>query len=172
MKRLSILLCLGQAIGAMCALGAEFVSVAAENFESCRELKPGKIYRFAESVDFAAALGESAMSLTNGTAGLIVPAGVKVTLAGGAADGVLGGGAGIEVGSKATLYIYGDGELVATGGAAAAGQSGAPGASGSVNVTGAANAFESAVVESRGGSGGAGGNGGGGAGAGLGGRGG
>ena len=93
MKRLSILLCLGQAIGAMCALGAEFVSVAAENFESCRELKPGKIYRFAESVDFAAALGENAMSLTSGTAGLVVPAGVKVTLAGGAADGVLGGGA-------------------------------------------------------------------------------
>lgn len=172
MKRLSILLCLGQAIGAMCALGAEFVSVTAENFESCRDLQPGKIYRFAEGIDFAAAPGESAMSLTNGTAGIIVPAGVKVTLAGGAADGVLGGGAGIEVGSKATLYIYGDGELVATGGAAAAGQSGAPGASGTVSVAGAASAFESVTVVSRGGSGGGGGNGGGGAGAGAGGRGG
>ena len=133
------------ALGAVCAARADVdeldplvpesvtadpVTVTPENFGRCRQMQPSAIYRFLEDFDFQAAPGESAMTLAYGEAGIYVPAGVKVTLRGGAANGMTGAGAGIEVAPGAKLYVYGEGELEGVGGGAASGASGAAGKSG------------------------------------------
>ena len=76
----------------------------------------------------AAPATESAMAVADGaTVALIIPSGVEVSLTGGSANGVTGAGAGIEVPVGATLNIAGAGKLYAYGGKAADGANGEQG---------------------------------------------
>ena len=97
-----------------------------------------------------------------GTVYLYIPARLQITCTGADASGATCGGAGIELTEGNTLYLIGDGKLVATGGNAANGSNGGNG--------GDASFTELKWVRS--GDGGRGGDGGGGAGAGIGTRGG
>lgn len=116
---------------------------------------------------------DETVTCTNSTAGgsgitisgevyLYIKEGCTLTATGAAGSGQTGGGAGINVPSTATLYLLGEGSVVATGGKAADG------------TQGATNQKTAKINESgyQAGTGGAGGNGGGGAGAGIGGKGG
>ena len=97
-----------------------------------------------------------------GTVYLYIPARLQITCTGADASGATCGGAGIELTEGNTLYLIGDGKLVATGGNAANGSNGGNG--------GDASFTERSWIRS--GDGGRGGDGGGGAGAGIGTRGG
>ena len=113
---------------APCAANAATTYVTAANFGSHRTLLNGNVYRFAGSVSYTADRGENAMTVADGANVVIaIPAGVSVRLTGGDALLRNGAGAGIEVPGNATLTICGEGELIATGGAAYEGASGESG---------------------------------------------
>ncbi len=97
-----------------------------------------------------------------GTVYLYIPARLQITCTGADASGATGAGAGIELTEGNTLYLIGDGKLVATGGNAANGSNGGNGGDASFTK----------LEWVRSGDGGRGGDGGGGAGAGIGTRGG
>ena len=98
-----------------------------------------------------------------GTVYLYIPARIQITCTGANGSGATGGGAGIELTEGNTLYLIGEGKLVATGGNAA---NGVTGGNGGAATTSASDDWV------RSGDGGRGGDGGGGAGAGIGTRGG
>ena len=97
---------------------------------------------------------------------IIVEKGVTLTCKGGDASGFMGGGAGIEVPEHATLYLEGEGTVIATGGNAANGTAGMKGERGSIERETAYLIFDD--FKCYGGAGGQGGGGGSGAGAGIG----
>lgn len=88
-------------------------------------------YKVTKDTTYIGATGESGLIVANGaTIKLYIEKGVTLTCIGGDASGIYGAGAGIELtsgtnsdGSSYTskLYVYGEGNIVATGGAAASG---------------------------------------------------
>ena len=75
-----------------------------------------------------AGTGKSGLTVAEGsTVTIYIPAGSTLNVHGGAASGMTGAGAGIEVGSTANLKIIGSGTLNATGGKAANGSNGSNG---------------------------------------------
>ena len=128
MKRLVMALVCAFAVKAMLA---ETIYVTAANFESCRTLQNGNTYLFAEDIDYTAGDCQSAMTVADGaTATIQVAKGVCVKLTGGVASGTAGAGAGIEVPAGAKLVVAGAGELFATGGKGGAGANGGQGKEG------------------------------------------
>ena len=100
------------------------------------------------------------------TVRLYIPAGVTLTTIGANAVGTQGAGAGILLPEGSTLYILGEGTLVARGGNAANGEDGYRGTNGELDEESVETWFIGAKIIC--GAGGHGGNGGGGAGAGIG----
>jgi len=112
-------------------------------------------YTFDSDETIQAVYGESAISVAEGEAAIInIKSGVTLTLKGGDASGTTGAAPAIYVPEGSTLYLVGDGKLVATGGAAADGGIGGGGHSG--------ERYSDDSNYWRGGAGGVGGNGGGG----------
>jgi len=131
-------------------------------------LEDGTIYDVSSNLTLSASAGSSMLRvLSTNVVAINIKSGVTLTLNGGNATGTTGAGAAISVAPNATLYIVGDGTLVATGGAAANGGNGSNGgdASKEWSVYNLTYLFLN-------GAGGDGGSGGGGAGAGIGGGGG
>ena len=114
--------------------------------------------------------GEAGLSIVEGAeVHIFVEKGVTLTCKGGDATLEVGGGAGIEVPEYATLYLEGEGTVIATGGKAADGTDGDDGQAGSFYMETKSFALWSwDKYYCYGGDGGAGGHGGGGAGAGIG----
>ena len=109
----------------------------------------------------------SAMQVQAGkTVHLYIPAGVTLTAIGSDADELLGGGAGILVPEGSTLYVIGNGTLVAKGGNGANGIKGGDGTPGVLDDESVGTWFLGQKIYA--GVGGEGGHGGGGAGAGIG----
>ena len=128
-------------------------------------LESGTIYDVSQNLTLSASAGSSMLSvLGSDVVAINVKKGVTLTLNGGNATGTTGAGAAISVATNATLYIVGDGTLIATGGAAATGGNGGDGGNAEYNDAGG--------THHKNGAGGRGGYGGGGAGAGIGGGGG
>jgi|GEM_PF-3376959 len=129
-----------------------------------RPLSSG-VYYVNESVTFTGSAGNPGLAIASGaTVYIYVQADKTLTATGGNASGKTGGGAGILVPSGSTLYLLGEGSVVAKGGDAANGTAGVNGSGGTVNYIND-NGRRSYA---QGGNGGNGGNGGGGAGAGIG----
>ena len=117
-------------------------------------LSDGEIYTVASSETLDGENGESAITVADGASAIInIRSGATLTVRGGNASGTTGGVPAIRVPENSTLYIVGDGTLIATGGAAANGGAGGNGSSGEVQID---------ERQGRGGAGGAGGGGGGG----------
>ena len=117
-------------------------------------LQNNTIYEVNESLTLPAVAGSSKFRvLGNNVVAINIKKGVTLTLKGGDATGETGAGAAISVASGATLYIMGEGTLVATGGAAGNGCGGSSGGNGWVG---------SDENRGKGGTGGTGGKGGGG----------
>ncbi len=128
-------------------------------------------YLRASTVITSTTAGQSALNVATGNpVYLYIPSDVTLTVKGGDAGGTTGAGAGIKVPSGATLYLLGEGSLVATGGAAENGQNGGQNKKDALFYGYDSNGCRDGFY--RAGTGGAGGAGGGGAGAGIGGTGG
>ena len=109
----------------------------------------------------------SGLSIVDGAeVHIVLENGATLTCTGGDASGFMGGGAGIEVPQYATLYLEGEGTVIATGGNAANGNNGYRGDPGSIKHDTTFYVFDTSTYS--GGNGGAGGSGGAGAGAGIG----
>ena len=123
-------------------------------FNSGLVLSDKQICTVASDKILAGAAGESAIAVEDGASAIInIKSGATLTVSGGNANGAAGATPAIYVPQTATLYIVGDGTLVATGGAAANGGTGGDGSTGQIDIPN---------VKGRGGAGGAGGAGGGG----------
>ena len=121
-------------------------------------LESGRYY-VTRDITFSNSSTGSGLTIASGAVVYIhVPKGVTLTAKGGDASGQSGAGAGILLPAGSTLYLEGDGKVVATGGNAANGGDGKQGS----------NAGHRGDNGYWGGNGGAGGDGGGGAGAGIG----
>ena len=119
-----------------------------------RNLDDNTIYDVSATRTISAAAGSSRFVVTdNKTVAINIKKGVTLTLKGGDATGETGAGAAICVRPGSTLYLMGEGKLVATGGAAANGCGGSRGGNGWVGRS---------ENRGRGGTGGTGGKGGGG----------
>ena len=117
-------------------------------------LADGDIYTVASDESLQGKNGESAIAVADGASAIInIRSGATLTVRGGNASGTTGAAPAIRVPENSTLYIVGDGTLVATGGAAANGGTGGDGSAGEIDIPN---------VKGRGGAGGAGGVGGGG----------
>ena len=123
-------------------------------FNSGLVLSDKQICTVASDKILAGAAGESAIAVEDGASAIInIKSGATLTVSGGNASGTTGAAPAIRVPETSTLYIVGDGTLVATGGAAANGGTGGDGSTGQIDIPN---------VKGRGGAGGAGGAGGGG----------
>ena len=128
--------------------------VMLEVFDRPMELSDGEIYTVASSETLQGNDGKSAIAVADGASAVInIKSGATLTVTGGNASGTTGGAPAIRVPESSTLYIVGDGTLIATGGAAANGGDGGNGMPGEIDIPNA---------RGRGGAGGAGGDGGGG----------
>ena len=117
-------------------------------------LQNNTIYDVNSDLTLSAAAGSSKFRvLGSNVVAINIKKGVTLTLKGGDATGSIGAGAAISVAPNATLYLMGEGTLIATGGAAGNGCGGSSGGSGSIEVSN---------NRGKGGSGGTGGAGGGG----------
>ena len=117
-------------------------------------LSDGQIYTVVSDESIDGKNGESAISVEDDASAIInIKSGATLTVSGADANGAAGATPAIYVPQTATLYIVGDGTLVATGGAAANGGAGGNGSSGEIDIPN---------EKGRGGAGGGGGGGGGG----------
>lgn len=155
------------AVGAFLVHGEELVTGGPQ------VLNNGVVYDVNGSVEIRGDSNQrSGLRLANGTAYINLKKGSNLKVIGGNASGTAGAGAGIEIGEGATLFITGDGEVFAQGGAAADGCPGHGGDCAEFSLTnqcmmcGTVHTYWGALKAGRGGLGG---NGGGGAGAGIGG---
>lgn len=159
---------------------SQFVASAAENKALPRtpgsRLESG-VYELSDNLTITASAGQSALVIgEKQTVTIYLKNNAILTLTGGAASGTTGAGAGIHVPESSSLYVTGEGTIVATGGNAANG--GNLGIYTDAYVSSGKECEIDNTTHSAGGgsfvngSGGAGGNGGGGAGAGIGGKGG
>ena len=127
-------------------------------------LSDGEIYTVASDETIVGAAGQSAIAVADGASAIInIKSGATLTVGGGYASGTKGAGPAICVPESSTLYIVGEGTLIATGGAAGNGRAGYDGGFGMLHIY---------YKEGRGGVGGYGGDGGGGGAPAIGGRGG
>ena len=123
-------------------------------FDGSTVLVDGEICTFASDETIVGAAGKSAITVEDGASAIInIRSGATLTVRGGNASGTTGGAPAIRVPETSTLYIVGDGTLIATGGAAANGGAGGNGSSGEIDIPN---------EKGRGGAGGGGGGGGGG----------
>ena len=123
-------------------------------FGGATVLADGDIYTVASDESLQGKNGKSAITVEDGASAIInIKRGATLTVTGGNASGTTGGAPAIRVPETSTLYIVGDGTLVATGGAAANGGAGGNGSSGEIDIPN---------EKGRGGAGGGGGGGGGG----------
>ncbi|MBQ9727606.1 MAG: hypothetical protein IJV65_08905, partial [Kiritimatiellae bacterium] len=117
-------------------------------------LSDGQIYTVVSDESIDGKNGESAIAVEDGASAIInIKSGATLTVTGADANGAAGATPAIYVPQTATLYIVGDGTLVATGGAAGNGGNGGDGSAGEVQID---------ARRGRGGAGGDGGAGGGG----------
>ena len=139
------------------SLNENWIYLSEGSYEGCT-LGSGRYY-VTQDITISNFLAGSGLTIANGaTVYIYVPAGVTLTALGGAANGMAGAGAGIELPESSTLYLMGKGKVKATGGNAANGGNGENGG----------NAGYSYDKWTETGAGGRGGDGGGGAGAGIG----
>lgn len=123
-------------------------------FNSGLVLSDKQICTVASDKILAGAAGESAIAVADGASAIInIKSGATLTVSGADASGTTGGAPAIRVPETSTLYIVGDGTLIATGGAAGNGGNGGDGSPGEIDIDN---------VKGRGGAGGEGGAGGGG----------
>ena len=123
-------------------------------FNSGLVLSDKQICTVASDKILAGAAGESAIAVADGASAIInIKSGATLTVTGADASGTTGGAPAIRVPETSTLYIVGDGTLIATGGAAGNGGNGGDGSPGEIDIDN---------VKGRGGAGGEGGAGGGG----------
>jgi len=123
-------------------------------FEGPVVLSDGEIYTVASSETLEGENGLSPINVAAGARAVInIKSGATLTVIGGNASGTTGAAPAIRVPETSTLYIVGDGTLIATGGAAANGGAGGDGSSGKIDIPN---------KKGRGGAGGGGGGGGGG----------
>ena len=138
-----------------------------------RTLNDGVVYDVSGSVEIRGDSNQrSGLLLAKGTAYINLKKGAALKVFGGNASGTSGAGAGIEVADGATLFITGDGEVFAQGGAAADGTDGLGGENASFSKSETCHLcglIHDGWGSLRAGAGGNGGDGGGGAGAGIGG---
>ena len=133
-------------------------------FEGPGVLSDGEIYTVASSETLEGEDGISPIAVADGASAIInIKSGATLTVGGGYASGTKGAGPAICVPESSTLYIVGEGTLIATGGAAGNGRAGYDGGFGMLHIY---------YKEGRGGVGGYGGDGGGGGAPAIGGRGG
>ncbi len=98
---------------------------------TARDLSNGVIYDVKQDLSFSASAGESALRVNDkDVVAINIAKGVTLTVTGGSADGAKGAGAAIAVAPNATLYLMGEGTLVATGGATGNGLQGSAGGNG------------------------------------------
>ena len=98
-------------------------------------LSDGEIYTVASSETLEGENGESAITVADGASAIInIRSGATLTVRGRNASGTTGGVPAIRVPETSTLYIVGDGTLIATGGAAANGGAGGAGKIGRAHV--------------------------------------
>ena len=91
-------------------------------------LVDGTIYDVSANLTLSASAGSSMLRvLSTNVAAINIKKGVTLTLNGGNATGTIGAGAAISVAPQATLYLVGEGTLIANGGAAADGGTGGSG---------------------------------------------
>ena len=114
------------AMGAHAAKFKEYVFSQSTSEETPLELTNDTIYQVRNNVKYVMKeAGQSAWRLPAGRTCIInIQKGVTLTLTGGDASGTTPAGCGIEVQPNSTLYITGEGTLVATGGNAANGSAG------------------------------------------------
>ncbi len=128
------------------------------------KLSDKQIYTVASNESIFGNNGSSAITVAAGARAIInIKSGARLTVGGGYASGTKGAGPAIRVPEGSTLYIVGEGTLIATGGAAGNGGAGYDGGSGALHFY---------YQEGKGGKGGSGGYGGGGGAPAIGGRGG
>ena len=168
MRAKTIVLVAVMAFGAVLAHGAKLESGKPQKLDA------GMTYDVNGTVEITGEGGgqKSGLLLEKGTAYINLKKGSVLKVTGANASGVKGAGAGIEVREDATLFITGEGELVATGGNAANGGEGGggdPAAYGETNQCAICGGTHTYWGVLKAGMGGKGGNGGGGAGAGIGG---
>jgi len=133
-------------------------------FVTVLQLSDKQIYTVASNESIFGNIGSSAIAVKDGARAIInIKSGATLTVGGGYASGTKGAGPAIRVPEDSTLYIVGEGTLIATGGAAGNGRAGSNGGSGMIHAY---------YKEGRGGVGGYGGDGGGGGAPAIGGRGG
>ena len=117
-------------------------------------LSDKQIYTVASDETLEGDAGSSAIAVAAGARAIInIKSGATLTVTGGNASGTTGAAPAIRVPETSTIFIVGDGTLIATGGAAANGGAGGAGSSGEIDIPN---------EKGRGGAGGAGGAGGGG----------
>lgn len=159
---------------------SQFVAGAAENKALPRtagsRLETG-VYELSDNLTITASAGQSALVIgEKQTVTLYLKKNAILTLTGGAASGMTGAGAGIYVPESSSLYVTGEGTIIATGGNAANGGNAGNGSDARVSssetceIDNKTHSLEGGSFVN--GAGGKGGNGGGGAGAGIGGKGG
>ena len=103
-------------------------------FNSGLVLSDKQICTVASDKILAGAAGESAIAVEDGASAIInIKSGATLTVTGADANGTTGAAPAIRVPENSTLYIVGDGTLVATGGAAANGGNGFRGGNGFIN---------------------------------------
>ena len=136
-------------------------------FEGPVVLSDGEIYTVAISETLEGEDGNSPIAVAEGASAIInIKSGAVLTVTGGNASGTTGAAPAIRVPENSTLYIVGDGTLIATGGAAANGGNGFRGGNGVIDQEskygegGEGGAGGGGGAPAIGGAGGAGGNGG------------
>ena len=103
-------------------------------FEGPVVLSDGEIYTVAISETLEGEDGNSPIAVAEGASAIInIKSGAVLTVTGGNASGTTGAAPAIRVPENSTLYIVGDGTLIATGGAAANGGNGFRGGNGVID---------------------------------------
>lgn len=127
---LATVLCAAIATQASARFSANHVELTGS---TAQDLQGDTIYDVSENRTITAEAGKSAFRVAdNRVVAINIKKGVTLTLKGGDATGSTGAGAAICVLPGSTLYLMGEGTLVATGGAAANGGAGGKGGNGNV----------------------------------------
>ena len=121
-------LCAAAAMPAQARFSATHIPLSSGTLQ---DLQDNTIYDVNSDLELSANAGTSKFRvLGNDVVAINIKKGVTLTLKGGDANGETGAGAAISVASGATLYLMGEGTLVATGGAAGNGCNGSGGGNG------------------------------------------
>ncbi len=114
--------------------GPKFRNCSLKWINATNTLGDGQKYTFASNETIEGAAGKSAIAVKDGASAIInIKSGAVLTVTGGNASGTTGAAPAIRVPENSTLYIVGDGTLIATGGAAANGGNGFRGGNGVID---------------------------------------